>query len=532
MKHIGVNDREGIHDLAFREDNQIVASASEDGTVIMWSVNSGTQLLTLRHEGQIKIVRFNEDGKWIATAGWDNKVRVWNSTTGEMYKEFLQEDDVVHIGFIPDSEWMFSSGADKTVRIWNLDTGIELFRMLLSGKATGTIYNFKNNEIIATTEDGNLYIFNLKSHISSASSFQLPSQITDIQFDSKGKFFAIANITGDIYIGEMETVSIVRILKQEGEIGRIAFSPDGQSLISSSRDKSARVWDLNTGGLISEASFSDWCFPVAFSPKGDRVAAGARDGQVKVWNTYSGKIINSFYLSENIPMLLNFLPNSKSLIVVYLDGTIVTWDIDSGKEIARFSLHDTNILAMAMSPDGSLLAASGNSKVIKVFNTSNGKEISQFNIIPISYVSFSPDSKKIISGGEDNVARIWNINTRTEISHIDSYVTSDLNFSSDGNLVTSGGINNTAIVWDANTGLEVSRIYHKDQITYAEFSPNNEWVISGDKSGYVLVWQWNQHKIISLLCERLTRNLSLSEWNQYFLGEPYHQTCPQWPVGE
>jgi len=73
-----------------------------------------------------------------------------------------------------------------------------------------------------------------------------------------------------------------------GAVTGVAFSPDGQSLVSGSEDGSLRLWRYNPDqarfipGAILIGS-SQAVTSVAFSPKGDRVAGGCADGLVRIW---------------------------------------------------------------------------------------------------------------------------------------------------------------------------------------------------------------------------------------------------------
>ena len=53
-------------------------------------------------------------------------------------------------------------------------------------------------------------------------------------------------------------------------IFNLAFAPDGKTLISVSRDKTIRVWDVEKGNVIGDplTEHTDWVLSVAYSPNG------------------------------------------------------------------------------------------------------------------------------------------------------------------------------------------------------------------------------------------------------------------------
>jgi WD40 repeat protein len=70
-------------------------------------------------------------------------------------------------------------------------------------------------------------------------------------------------------------------------MSRLAFAPDGRTLIAGDNEGGLSVWDLPSGRLrttISRASETGGVWAVAFSPDGQTLATGGDDGLVRLWD--------------------------------------------------------------------------------------------------------------------------------------------------------------------------------------------------------------------------------------------------------
>ena len=75
------------------------------------------------------------------------------------------------------------------------------------------------------------------------------------------------------------------IFAHEGYVLDLAFSPDGRHLVTTSEDRSVRLWEIPSGRRVATFhGHTDFVQAVAFRPDGRELATGSLDGSVKVWN--------------------------------------------------------------------------------------------------------------------------------------------------------------------------------------------------------------------------------------------------------
>jgi WD40 repeat protein len=217
------------------------------------------------------------------------------------------------------------------------------------------------------------------------------------------------------------------------------------------------------------------------------------------------------------------------------------WEASTGREIAHME-HGEWVYSLAFSPNGQWVVSAGCDQVddanpcisgsARVWEAASGREIAHLthDAFFIS-IAFSPDGKLVASGSADGLIIVWEAATGQEIARMrhDSSIRSVI-FSPDGQWVASASDDCTVSVWEAVTGKEYARVVHDKAVYSVSFSPDGKWIASGSLDGTARVLWWRPEDLARLACQRLPRNLTRQEWEQFLPGEPYQPTCPNLPT--
>src|SRR5262245_48130215 len=148
------------------------------------------------------------------------------------------------------------------------------------------------------------------------------------------------------------------VIKVNGWVGGIAFSPDSRWLAAASSDSSVRLFDVaEKQELRSLKGHGDIVSAVAFSPNAQWLVSTSYDGTARVWETASGRLTHMLTGHRGVVGAAAFSPDGKMLATGGIDGTIRLWDPTSGQMLQTMH-HLSWVNALAFSPSGQLASGS------------------------------------------------------------------------------------------------------------------------------------------------------------------------------
>ncbi|MEA5535494.1 hypothetical protein [Crocosphaera sp. XPORK-15E] len=93
-----------------------------------------------------------------------------------------------------------------------------------------------------------------------------------------------------------DTPLIRTLTGHSSSVNSVVVTPNGNKVISGSRDNTLKVWSLETGKLLQTLTgHSNWVNSVVVTPDGNQVISGILDNTVMVWDLNTGKCLATFY---------------------------------------------------------------------------------------------------------------------------------------------------------------------------------------------------------------------------------------------
>ncbi|MFI6007589.1 PQQ-binding-like beta-propeller repeat protein [Streptomyces sp. NPDC051243] len=285
--------------IALAPDGRTIVSGHSDGSMRRWDATSGSPIgQPLKgHRKQVRSIVFSPDGRTIFSAGQDAVVRRWDAATGKPVGKPLtgHDEEIDMIALSPDGTMLASAGWDDTVRRWDATTGAPVGRPLTGhvGDVVDVRFSLDGKTVISGGRDG-VRRWNAVTGDPVGGLLATDKPVEALDLSPNGKM--IASVDGNtLRRWDLTTGAAIGqpLTSREHALVRIAFTSDGKTIVTASRNGNLQRWDAATGALSGDAlsDYFDSVGRIALVSDAETIAAAGLDQSIRVFPSSVGEWI-------------------------------------------------------------------------------------------------------------------------------------------------------------------------------------------------------------------------------------------------
>ena len=529
--------RAGVRRAVFSPNGERLVSADESGVVLVWDFHRRELIKSLTgHQGRIYAVAFAPDGGHFATAGLDQTVIVWDAVTlAQTAVLHEQRAPITGVAFSPDgkylaaasdvpdartvlwdarrwkqvrdlplrcgdwSELLFSPKNPRWLFTWGQRCDVETGQVVEDeghGFLSGASFSPDGSQLVTVTSDGTVVFMNLRQQQTSRHPVHRDCGRA-VAFSPDGKF--VATGAEDIVLWNAATQELILRWEHSSYVWGLAWSPDGQYLVSTYGDGSILLWDVNARERA--ANLNQHSLPVnavAFSPDGQRIASGSEDRSVFIWNATTGRKEAVLLGHQQRANAVAFSPSGDRLVSLGQNGELIGWDVEQRQP--RWRAQEGYAYGrLAFSPNGRWLAAAWG-----IHDSDTGRLAFLYqDRAPFAGtaddVAFSADGKRFASVTPMATGQlcVWETGQWQVIGHEHADEDTTVSLSPDGQRLVTGGVKGELTLWQAAPLQRLGLLgRHQARIKQVAFSHDGQRVVSAGDDGAIKLWDAGSRKLI------------------------------------
>lgn len=293
--------------VIFHPAYNLVITSSEDSQIKVWDSESGEYEKTLKgHTDTVQDLAFDTPGKLLASCSADLTIKLWNFADYECIKTLTGHDhNVSSVAFLPSGDHLVSCSRDKSIKLWETQTGFCVHTMTGHAEWVRMVRPNPAGTLIATcSNDHSVKIWDLQKKEIRAD-FREHDNVVE----------CIAWAPEEAYPNIIKAANIDQNAKS------------GPFLVSGSRDKTIKFWDVTSGiCLFTLIGHDNWVRQLKFHPKGKYLISSSDDKTLRTWHIENKRNHKTIHAHDHFVQTFDIHKSCAHCATGSVDNTAKLWD--------------------------------------------------------------------------------------------------------------------------------------------------------------------------------------------------------------
>jgi len=309
--------RSPVTRVIFHPVFSVMVSASEDASIKVWDYETGDFERTLKgHTDSVQDIAFDHAGKFLVSCSADLTLKLWDFQSYECVKTMHGHDhNVSSVAFVPNGDFIISCSRDKTIKMWEVATGYcvktftghrEWVRMVKP--------NYDGSLLASCSNDQTVRVWVTATRECKMELREHDHVVECVEWTPD---------SAQMSISEAATADAISpTVPNNADAGRT-----GPFLISGSRDKTIKFWDISTGVCLFTLSGHDnWVRSLLVHPGGKFLLSAADDKTLRVWDIANKRCTKTLNAHTHFLTCLDMHKSAPYVITGSVDQTIKVWE--------------------------------------------------------------------------------------------------------------------------------------------------------------------------------------------------------------
>jgi WD40 repeat protein len=284
-------------------------------------------------------------------------------------------------------------------------------------------------------------------------------------------------------------------LRHGAQVNSLALSADDRRLLTGADDGKVRLWDLQSGGVLSILNHPVKVIQAEFLAGEKEVLTTCQDGVSRLWELNEAKIL--FQFPKAPPgVWISLMSRDRRHVALREDNSMQLWELPKCRQIGELLRVPQNVKWAAFSPDDHLLAASCVDGTIGIWNTENAQPIIPPLKVPgeVTRLEFSPDARLLAASWGPTIT-LWDAQRWTKVAELKDDPEGHngqvlaIQFSPDGRRLASTCYDKPVKIWDLDSGRLLGKpIQAERPFPFCCFSPDGRRLATRAQTGVARVW--------------------------------------------